>query len=405
MVRVAARSGMTELQQALVAALRERKLLNDPLVEAAFLAVPRHFFLPDVALEKVYMDEAIPILHDEKGMVVSSSSQPSMMAMMLNQLELEPGHNVLEIGTATGYNAALMQHIVGASGNITSIEIDAELTDQAVVNLQRAGVLAGEVHVVQGDGALGYQPRAAYDRIISTVCVWDVPEHWVRQLKPRGILVTPIWIDGFQVSAAFRLMRDGSLYSRSNLPCGFVSLRGMAAVPEAVSKRVNGSGLWLDAADLSGLDTAAVHLLLSDDQELHHLGVAFSVSEYWYSFIPYLIVNLPPSFTLVFYHVRDAAERSYGLEGSGFALIGPGSACFVPFIREGSVYSFAGADAFMALYDLVQSWNTAGRPLFKGLQVRLVPLKRNPPGVKTGKLYIRDQHYLHIWYNAESGDD
>lgn len=381
----------------------KKKLLTDARVEAAFRAVPRHVFLPDIPLEKAYTDEAIPISHDEKGMVVSSSSQPSMMAMMLHQLELKPGHNVLEIGTATGYNAAIMQHIVGPKGRVTSLEIDQELAEQAARNLQRAGAWASAVKVVSGDGVLGYQPRAAYDRIISTVCVWDVPPQWVQQLKPDGILVTPLWIDGFQVSSAFHQMRDGTLYSRSNLPCGFVSLRGMSAAPE-MSRRVNGSGLWLSADDLGGLDTTALHLLLSEDQEINHLGVALDMQDYWYSFLPYVIVHLAGSYLLVFYHVRDT-QKSYGLDGSGFALLAPGSACFVPFHREGTVHCFGGADAFMALFDLMKDWDAAGRPMVRGLHVRLVPLEHGAPGVKDGRLYRRWHHYLHIWYNAERGHD
>src|SRR5689334_7832237 len=100
-----------ELQHSLVEYLKQGGHLPSPSVEAAFRAVPRHLFLPDLELEKVYQDEAIPTkLQDE--IPISSSSQPTIMAIMLEQLRLKPGQRVLEIGAGTGYNAALIAHIV-----------------------------------------------------------------------------------------------------------------------------------------------------------------------------------------------------------------------------------------------------------------------------------------------------
>src|SRR5574338_1102375 len=126
--------------ESLIAALKEADLLNDPRMEKAFRDVPRHFFLPDLPPEQVYVDDAVPIKRDESGGVVSSSSQPSMMAIMLNQLRLYEGCNVLEIGAGTGYNAAIMQQIVGMAGNVTTIEIDREVALKAEDNLSRAGM-------------------------------------------------------------------------------------------------------------------------------------------------------------------------------------------------------------------------------------------------------------------------
>src|SRR2546428_12794983 len=98
--------------QALVDSLKASGCIRTPLVEAAFRAVPRHLFLPGTPLDLVYSDEAIPTKRFD-GATVSSSSQPAIMAFMLEQLQLEPGHRVLEVGAGTGYNAALMGHIVG----------------------------------------------------------------------------------------------------------------------------------------------------------------------------------------------------------------------------------------------------------------------------------------------------
>lgn len=113
-----------ERQQALVDKLIRDGNLTDPRVEAAFRAVPRHLFLPDLTLEEAYRDDAIPTKRLPDGEVVSSSSQPAIMAIMLEQLALEPGQRVLEIGAGTGYNAALIAFILGETGQVIAIDID-----------------------------------------------------------------------------------------------------------------------------------------------------------------------------------------------------------------------------------------------------------------------------------------
>src|SRR5512141_689306 len=127
------------LNQALVDDLKNRELIKTERVEAAFRAVPRHLFLPEVPLEQVYSDRAISAKQDPEGKWISSSSQPAIMAIMLEQLGLEPGHKVLEIGTGPGYNAALMAHIVGEAGQVVTVEIDEDLVEAAREHLEQAG--------------------------------------------------------------------------------------------------------------------------------------------------------------------------------------------------------------------------------------------------------------------------
>jgi len=383
----------SELRQTLVSALKEKGELTDPRMESAFLAVPRHLFLPDLPLEKAYADEALPIKRDSNGMILSSSSQPSMMTLMLRQLRLRPGDNVLEIGAGTGYNAAVMQHLVGESGHVTAIELDQEIARQAVDHLQRAGV--GDVQIVQADGAMGYAPRASYDRIIATVGIWDVPEAWVKQLKPYGIIVAPIWLDAFQVSAAFTVQDDGTLYSSVNLPCGFILLRGMAAGP-GVFMRVGGTALMVSSNAIDELDSAALQMLLSDDAETAHLSLSLKSSEYWHGFLPFLILNIPEGFVFAVYGVDDD-QQVYGLSGHGFALIAQGSACFVPYQGQGESHCFGGADAFLALQQCLETWDTQGRPGSRRLRLRLIPKDRGVLAANEGKIYPRQHHNLHVW--------
>lgn len=382
-------------RQALVGALKNRGDLLDPAIEAALLAVPRHVFLSDLPLERAYADEAVPVKRDADGTVLSSASQPSMIALMLRQLALHPGDNVLEIGAGTGYNAALMQHIVGREGTVTSVEIDKQVADQARVNLQHTGM--GEVTIVESDGALGYAPRASYDRIIATAAVWDIPPAWIKQLKPNGILVAPVG-GAAQYSAAFRLQPDGSLYSRQNIPCRFIALRGIASGPP-VYRRVNASGLTLVSDSIGQIDPIAAHLLLSEDGEQNQLGLTLTPAEYWQGLLPYLELNTPEGFIFAGYVVADN-QIAYGMEGSGFALIAPGSACFVPFHGQGQAYAFAGADAFMAMRQVISEWDAAGRPGCDRLRIRLLPKKLDRPAPAAGQVYPRRYHDLLMWLDV-----
>jgi protein-L-isoaspartate(D-aspartate) O-methyltransferase len=226
-------SNISALHQALVERLKQEGLIRTPRVEAAFRAVPRHLFLPDVPLEKVYKDDAIVTKYLD-GKPVSSSSQPAVMAIMLEQLDLQPGDRVLEIGAGTGYNAALMAHIVGESGQVIAIDIDEDIVQEAQMHLEKAGF--EQVKVICADGGFGYPSAAPYDRIILTVAAWDIAIAWQEQLKPQGRLVLPLTLkDDIQITIAFELA-DGYLVSVSTSNCGFMKLRGAFAEPQEVQK-------------------------------------------------------------------------------------------------------------------------------------------------------------------------
>jgi protein-L-isoaspartate(D-aspartate) O-methyltransferase len=166
------------LHQALVDGLVSGRSITSPRLEAAFRAVPRHLFLPGIPLEEVYRDQFI-VTKRLDGEPVSSSSQPQIMATMLEQLALEPGQRVLEIGAGTGYNAALLAHLVGDAGQVVTVDIDEDLVERAQAHLATAGCL--RVRAVSGDGGLGYAADAPYDRIILTVGAWDVTPAWRRR--------------------------------------------------------------------------------------------------------------------------------------------------------------------------------------------------------------------------------
>ena len=199
-------------------------------VARAMRAVPRHLFLPGTDPELAYRNEPIVTRRSADGQPTSSSSQPTIMAYMLDQLDVAPGQRVLEIGAGTGYNAALLAHLVGAAGTVVTVDLDEEVADQARAHLAAAGY--PDVTVLAADGAAGYPPGAPYDRIIATVGVSDLAPAWREQLGPGGRIVVPLDLRGSQRSVAFEW--DGTSWqSRSVIPCGFMRMRGTLAGPNA----------------------------------------------------------------------------------------------------------------------------------------------------------------------------
>jgi protein-L-isoaspartate(D-aspartate) O-methyltransferase len=214
---------------AMVDKLRGYRLAASPPVEAAMRAVPRHLFVPGIPLEQAYASDAIVTHRDADGIAVSSASAPSAVAGMLDQLDVRPGHRVLEIGAGTGYNAALLAHLTGSTGAVTTVDIDEDVADGARRGLAAAGYT--DVSVICGDGVLGCPEHAPYDRIIITAGAWDLPPAWSVQLAPGGRIVVPLRMRGLTRSIAFE-RQDDCWRSRSIEELGFVPMRGAGAVTE-----------------------------------------------------------------------------------------------------------------------------------------------------------------------------
>jgi len=225
-------SELARMRDRMVAELTAADRTVSAAVTEALRVVPRHLFLPGLPPEVAYRDDAIVTRRGPDGQPTSSSSQPTIMAIMLDQLGLEPGQRVLEIGAGTGYNAALMKYLVGPSGTVITVDLDRDVAREAAAHLAAAGY--PEVMVTAGDGAEGYPAGAPYDRVIATVGVSDLAPAWLDQLGPGGRIVVPLDLRGSQRSIAFeRTAEAGGVWlSRSVVPCGFMRMRGSLAGPE-----------------------------------------------------------------------------------------------------------------------------------------------------------------------------
>ncbi|GAA2657626.1 methyltransferase, FxLD system [Streptomyces lunalinharesii] len=216
----------TRLRNTVMDQLRADGVLVTPEVEAAMRKVPRHAFAPETPLEKAYEPYAAVVTKtDEYGVQISSVSAPQIQAMMLEQAQLRPGMRVLEIGSG-GLNAAYMAELVGDSGEVTSVDIDPEVTERARRLLDEQGYKS--VQVVTADAAEPIPGLGEVDVIMVTAGAWDIPAAWLDQLAPEGRLVVPLRMRGLTRSVAF-VRRDGHLESESAKICGFVPMQGATA--------------------------------------------------------------------------------------------------------------------------------------------------------------------------------
>jgi protein-L-isoaspartate(D-aspartate) O-methyltransferase len=225
------------LRARMVRRIVARGELTDPAWRAAFAEVPRHLFVVDETVDRPDLGSRLRWLSDAYadrpiatrvvgGELVSSSSQPSLMALMCEALEVADGHRVLEIGTGTGYNAALFAHRLGPDA-VTTVDLDLELTGAARARLDAYGTPAARsVAVVTGDGALGHRDRAPYDRIMATCEMPLIPGAWLAQVRPGGRILAPF------ATGLVALTVWGSEYAEGRFlstPAFFVALRGAEA--------------------------------------------------------------------------------------------------------------------------------------------------------------------------------
>ncbi|MDD5389554.1 MAG: protein-L-isoaspartate(D-aspartate) O-methyltransferase [Gallionellaceae bacterium] len=194
-----------------------RAALSEHVLQA-FAEVPRHAFLPDILRPAAYANRPLPIGHEQ------TISQPYIVALMTDLLDPQVDDIVLEIGTGSGYQAALLAKLVK---RVYSLEIVTALADTARERLQRLGY--GNVEVRQGDGHVGWPEHAPYDGIIVTAAAPDIPAALIEQLKPGGRLIIPVG-DRYSGQELFLIEknRHGGTSRKSILPVIFVPLTGAA---------------------------------------------------------------------------------------------------------------------------------------------------------------------------------
>jgi protein-L-isoaspartate(D-aspartate) O-methyltransferase len=202
--------------------------IEDTRVIAAFRTIPRARFVPPADAHLAYVDEPIPIPH---GQV---TTQPSLIARMVQALRLTDSDRVLEVGTGLGFQAAILAML---ARDVVSVERFADLADQARANLEAVGL--GHVRVVVGDGSLGVPEHAPYDAIVVAAAAPRIPEPLIEQLAPGGRLVHAVGPGGREMVTAFHKQGDRIVEDARLVPARFVPLVGKYGTE---SGQASGSG-------------------------------------------------------------------------------------------------------------------------------------------------------------------
>ncbi len=312
---------------------------------------------------------------------------------MLEQLELKPGERVLEIGTGSGYTAALMAHVVGSAGRVVSLDIDQDLVACARRRLSNLGY--AQVDVFCADGALGHPESAPFDAISVTVGAWDIAPAWWDQLRLGGRVVIPLWLRTVQRSIAFRRLPD-HLESVSIVDCDFsTSLRGAFAPAEWRSPLGHSGMLVIDPEAGRALASAAPPWLLTAPSREAPIGLAAAAHEIFSGLYLWLAS-------------REAAFAQLAFDGGDFSparisclLHFPGKSCSTAGLVSTSAAAFLtpppdwtgcpdpfvetrpfelwvrtlGTDCGPAdrLMEQAKTWEAAGRPSTPGLHVSAYP--------------------------------
>lgn len=199
-------------QADLIGELKRLGYLKSPRLEAALKKVDRRDFMPEDLKDLAYVDEALPIGSGQ------TTSQPLTIVFMLELAELREGEKVLEVGTGSGWQTALLAEIVEPKGKVVSVERIGKIQEFAKTNLSRYDYR--NIELVIGDGSRGYKPGAPYDVIIAGAEAEKVPRDWKDQLKPGGRTVFPMG------GSVYRLLKrkDGSFSEEHRYGFTFVPL-------------------------------------------------------------------------------------------------------------------------------------------------------------------------------------
>jgi protein-L-isoaspartate(D-aspartate) O-methyltransferase len=210
--------------------------------EQAYFATPRHLFVPrfrewgtaiwhhvtpdnlEQHLGALYADRPLVLFGEDDNDLQSTISQPSFVLRMLDLLQLHPGQTVFELGAGSGWNAALIGHLVGLEGRVVGLEIIPEVAAMAANTIGSLGIQ--NVSIVTADGGDGFQAAAPFDRAVFTAGTYDLPRPFYDQLKEDGLLLSVIKIEGGGDSLFLLRKTADHFESLHSMTCAFVQVRG-----------------------------------------------------------------------------------------------------------------------------------------------------------------------------------
>ncbi|MBT9141159.1 MAG: Protein-L-isoaspartate O-methyltransferase [Dehalococcoidia bacterium] len=305
---------------------------------------------PDPELLKIiYSDRSLPTSINPP----SATSQPSLVASMLELLKLQRGMNVLEVGAGTGYNAAMMQEIVGRTGHITTIDIQDDVVDQTRRLLKASGY--GGIEVIAADGAQGFPQNAPYDRIITTVGCPDISFRWVEQLADDGFMLIPLQHGGEGFDPLVRIWKEGErLLGRLVGFSRFMSIQGELAIKQRPD--------FGDFVALRSREPTAVYPLFGIFKEMVESVKNKQEDQFIASLLFMVIVGDKKPFNWV-----NWVPPSFWDEEKGVVVI-----------RENGIALYGDESLLADLKSLSDQWEGLGRPGFFDWRLEFLPRDRVP---------------------------
>ena len=389
----------------LVEAIREAAPGCSERVLAAFRAVPRHVFVSELhldapgdtprtvlcdpgspsreALDWVYEDR--PLWQWRKGTngetYPSTNSHPSLTAQALTALELEKGQRVLEVGSGTGYAAALLGQLVGSPGAVVSIDIVPDLVRLAQHTLAELGL--NQVTVTEGDGALGGPTGSPYDAILASVSLRRVPRAWLDQLRPHGRIVLPLRLTAAGGDALVVLQREErTLVGRCLCSCGYQAILGQQQQHDE-----------REALASTDTDRALGALLERERGSLDFVGAMVKDVEEAYQFHFWLHLHDDSGA-----FVRDETRERFSL----LALLDPGRTALAAWWNGETRVRFYGRpkarERFLAGY---QRWTQEGRPRPSDLRLEAFWNDPAPDPGQAGEA-PGDVMWCRVWFERSS---
>lgn len=384
---------IAEAQQKLMTEITARHPNLDEAILTAFQATPRHHFVRQfyswpsnelIRVDKNNLETHLPLLYANRALLLfkdqekewnSPISQPSLVLEMIGKLQLKTGHNVFEVGTGSGWNAALMAQIVGKSGSVYSTDIIPEMVASAQEVCQELGL--DSVKLFAQDGGNGLPKGAPFDRIIFTVGTHDIPWALVDQLREGGLMLVVIQNPGGGGDSLFLLEKRGNqLNSLEAEPCSFVSMQGISENPDISP---------IDRSSWSSWETLRTQKI----RQVPYYWGGKGLSDFIYRTegVRSFLGIVEPRFRLFVF--------SEGEDKGGFGLVASDQQSAV-IATSKAITAYGQHDLTDQMLDLIREWVTQGMPVPTNFRLEIYPSSKTVIP-QSDQWLVRRRHAQFLW--------
>ena len=343
---------------------------------------------PMAALADIYSDAVMNHVDAAGERLPSTNSQPSYVLWLLHLLDLQPGQRVLEIGSGSGWLAAVMARLVGDAGQVTGIEIIPELAVQSRADLTRLGF--GNVSVLASDGARGYAEGAPFNRVMVTAASWELPDVLFDQVAEGGRVLVPVELRGGGCQVTVMRREKAGFTAECAVPGWFVPLRGTGQQRSRFRFGLAELPLW---NEIGGAPSRCVKLPLAKGLE----GTAGTAEAAFRAFLG----RTAPGFAV--FGDGDAFEQRVWTPTEPFGIVDETDGS-VALWRDGELLGYGGTSAIRSMALAYARWASYGLPGLAGMGLKVVRAGDVPDGDRPVWIETRGKTAL-IWSPLPDAED